>query len=76
MPTRKPDKKPNITVRAVDAELKAEVKAFFDAQGITRNVKDEADLVRKGIRYFLRDYERASGTVDGNGFPVLPSSKR
>jgi hypothetical protein len=69
---KKPEKPANITVRAVDAELKAEVKAFFDAATITRNVKDEADLVRKGIRYFLRDYKRAGGLVDASGFPVVP----
>jgi len=74
MPTRKPDKKPNNTVRAVDADLKAEVRAFFEAAGVTRSVQDEADLVRKGIRYYLRDYKRANGIVGSDGFPVLPPS--
>jgi hypothetical protein len=70
---RKLDKRAKATVRVVDPELKAEIKAFFETTA-TANIKGEADLIRNGVRYYLRDYKRAGGLVDGHGFPVLPAA--
>ena len=51
------------------AKLKAEMQAFLKQVG-TANVHSEADLIRQAVRYYMRDYRRAWGRVDSNGFPA------
>jgi hypothetical protein len=70
----KPAKKPHDAVRCNDAVLKKEIEQFFDEIGTTGNLKTEAELVRRGCRFFMFHWRRAGGTVDDKGFPLLSSS--
>jgi len=69
---QKLSKKGNLApaVKAHDAELKAETEQFFVDHGTTI-IKNESELVRRGVRYFMRDFKRSGGYMDPDGFPIV-----